>query len=82
MAGPCRICGARGPFGFRPPGIKAQRKANWIAWACADHRAEVEAQWLAYTRPNSPRSSPAQSKDRVGEAVSQEARDTGQGELF
>lgn len=48
--GPCKICGALGCYGFQPPGPRKDRTEHWQAWACPEHREQVEAEWLRYTR--------------------------------
>ena len=41
--GPCRICAAPGCYGFSEPGPLSERRHTFTAWACSEHRAEVEA---------------------------------------
>lgn len=45
--GICRICQRPACFGFSEGGPYSQRKRKGYVWACAEHRAEVEAQCRA-----------------------------------
>ncbi|PWE26704.1 hypothetical protein C4N9_20810 [Pararhodobacter marinus] len=55
-------CERFGAFGFREPGHSADRRSTFTAWACAEHRAEVETRWQGWIdsrkarNPGSPRS--------------------------
>ena len=80
--GGCKICGEPGCFGFSEPGTRSERRAGWRAWACVQHREEVERQWQEHTRPDSPRPAAAQPQQGGGEAVSAGARGTEQGSLL
>ena len=84
LPGACKVCGALGGFGFQPPGPRSQRKEHWIAWACADHRAEVEAQWrghLGLDRKQGKEKGGKQSGGN-GSELPDSSPDAGQGELF
>jgi len=73
-----------GGFGFQPPGPRSQRKEHWIAWACPDHRAEVEAQWREHLGlDRKPRKEKGgKQSGQSGQELSPGSPDTSQGELF
>lgn len=51
-ANPCCRCGGQAPFGFR-------YSRDVALWACAEHRAEVEAEWRASRRAPAREPAPA-----------------------
>lgn len=74
--GPCLVCRAPGCFGFVEPGPRSERRTNFAAWACADHRAEVRERWRGWVADQS--AIGARAPDRAG-GTHQEAPASGGG---
>ena len=80
--GYCKICGARACYGFQQPGPRSKRTEHWIAWACREHRAEVETGWAAYFRGIDRGASGEGDKQEPARAVSAPAPEPDQGTLI
>lgn len=78
--GPCRVCGALAGWGFSQPGPRSLRVKRGYAWACPEHREQVEAMWrAAFTARQS--SEGMQPRSEASGPVSGEARGVDQPSL-
>ena len=81
--GHCKICGASAAFGFAFEDEKGQRR---YAWACRQHRDEMQARYDAWKRDqtalNRPSLPPAQPQPGGGGKVSGGAQGAEQGKLI